>query len=55
MSVYALHEGTQYEIVEIQTGEWRWSSFANRRESQAELSVNLGGRGPLFAERSFAT
>lgn len=25
MSVYALHEGIQYQITEIRSGEWQWS------------------------------
>jgi hypothetical protein len=25
MSVHATHQGIQYELVEVRSGEWRWS------------------------------
>jgi hypothetical protein len=53
MSVYALHEGIQYQIDEIRAGEWRWSfvppTGANR---SGEWVANSNGLEALYSAQS---
>ena len=52
MSVYALHRGIQYQVVEEGKGAWRWSfapPFGSRRTGRVvatqEFAITIAQRG----------
>jgi hypothetical protein len=51
MSVYASHQGIQYEIAEIRSGEWQWSfqppigkRRSGRARGEAQWAVTVAQR-----------